>query len=62
MVTIARKQIEDYYDQEWSEVVSSKTLDLLIELTCQSYHLNKPIIPDFVKKNEVHKPQDLGKI
>lgn len=60
MVTVSRKQIENYYSEEWSHIVSMKTIDLLIELTCQAYHLNQPQASAFVK--ETPKPQNLGQV
>lgn len=62
MPTINRKDIEDYYEQEWSKIVLPKTLELLIELTCRSYQLHQPPTPNFVKQKELPKPSDLGKI
>lgn len=62
MATITRKQIENYYEGEWREVISPKTLNLLIELTCQAYKLNHPATPTFVKEKEPPKPQNLGHI
>lgn len=62
MVAVSRKQIEDYYKAEWEEIVSPKTLNLLIELTCRSYQLNQPPMPLFTKEKEWPKPQDLGQI
>ena len=59
---VSRKQIENFYNEEWSELVSSKTISALIELTCQLYHLNKPQIPSFIKSGEMLKPQALGQI
>ncbi len=62
MATINRKQIENYYESEWNELTSSKTINLLIELTCKAYHLNQPAIPGFVKEKEPPKPQNLGQV
>lgn len=62
MITINRKLIEEYFDTEWGEIFSLKALNLLIELTCQEYHLNQPIIPEFAKSQEIQKAQKLGEI
>ena len=62
MATVTRKQIENYYESEWHDFVSLKTINLLIELTCKAYHLNQPLVPDFVKEKELPKPQNLGQI
>lgn len=62
MISVNRKLIEDYFQSEWKESVSDKTLDFLIELTCQSYKLNQPQVPNFLINQEPPKPQDLGKI
>ena len=57
-----RKLIEDYYEKEWSQIVSSKTIYTLIELTCQAYQLNQPPISNYIKEKELPRPQDLGQI
>jgi len=62
MVLINRKDIEDYYEKEWSNIVSPKTLELLIELTCRSYQLHSPPTPSFIKQDKQQKSSDLGKI
>lgn len=62
MAAINRKQIEDYYEIEWKEIVSQKTINLLIELTCQSYKLNKPQTPNFLRQNEPKRPHNLGQV
>ena len=62
MVNINRKQIENYYELEWSELASPKTVNLLIELTCKAYHLNQPTVSGFGKEKEPPKPQNLGQI
>jgi len=62
MVIPNRKIIEEFYEKEWREVISNKACNLLIELTCQAYQLNRPPIPQFVKEDKLSKPQDLGQI
>jgi hypothetical protein len=62
MVYINRKQIDNYYEKEWADVVSKKTLDLLVELTCKAYHLNLPLAPGYISEKELIERQDLGKI
>ena len=62
VANINRKLIEDYYESEWKEIASAGTRNLLIELTCQAYKLNKPEVPRFIKDKEPLKPQDLGQI
>lgn len=61
-VNMTRREIEEYYLQNWNRVISPSTLDVLIELTCVSYKLSNPPIPKFVQEKEPVKPQDLGKI
>lgn len=63
MATITRKQIENYYEKEWSGVLSAKTVNLLIELTCQSCNRsNHSQVQAFVKNKELPKAQALGQI
>lgn len=62
MISVNRKLIEDYYESEWRESAPDKVLNLLIELTCQSYKLNQPQVPNFLINQEPPRPQDLGKI
>ena len=59
---VNRKEIENYYDQEWSDLVSNKTVSLLVELTCQAYKLNQTQALGFIKEKEAPKPQNLGQI
>ncbi|OGI18664.1 MAG: hypothetical protein A3B68_01425 [Candidatus Melainabacteria bacterium RIFCSPHIGHO2_02_FULL_34_12] len=61
-MSINRKQIEDFYNYEWKDYVSFETLTSLIELTCKTYHLNQPAVPDFIKEKESAKFHDLGQI
>lgn len=61
MVTISRKEIENFYEQEWAKVISLKAINVLVEVTCQSYHLNQPEVFGYIKE-EIPKPQDLGQI
>ena len=37
METLTRKQIEDYYAENWKDVFSSKALAFFIETTCKEY-------------------------
>jgi len=62
VAAVTRKQIEEYYHSEWNDMVASKTLNLLIELTCKTYQLNQPPIPDFIKDQDKPKPHNLGQI
>ncbi|MBI3590280.1 MAG: hypothetical protein HY094_02740 [Candidatus Melainabacteria bacterium] len=60
---INRKQIENYYEEEWSQIASEKTIDLLVELTCQScYQLNQTHKLAFIRQKEIPKLQNLGQI
>ena len=59
---MTRKQIEDYYNVEWKENVSSETLSLLVELTCKEYKLHKPEVPDLNKNITPQRPHNLGQI
>ena len=59
---ITRKQVENYYEQEWTQIVSTSTVDLLIELTCQAYQLNHPPVQVFLGNKELQRPQKLGQI
>ena len=62
MLTVNRKLIEDYYEQEWSGILLKNTLELLIELTCHSYHLSQPTVPDFAGSKEPQKPKRIGEL
>ena len=62
MLTLNRKSIEDYYEKEWADVVSTNTLNILIEITCREYHLNKPQMPEFLNIYEKPKLKKLGEI
>lgn len=62
MITINRKVVEEYYENEWGSVVSAKTLNLLIELTCRAYHLNQSQALDYVKGKHFSRLQNLGQI
>lgn len=62
MVYVNRKQVDEYYEKEWAEFVSKKTLDLLTELACKAYHLNLPVVPSYISEKELIERQDLGKI
>ena len=62
MITINRKVVEEYYENEWGSAVSAKTLNVLIELTCKAYHLNQPQVHGFVKEREHKILQNLGQI
>ena len=62
MLTVNRKLIEDYYEKEWSGILSKDTIEQLIEFTCQNYHLNLQIVPDFVRANEPKKPKKIGQL
>ena len=62
MPTINRKTIEQYYEDEWSSLISSKTLNLLVELTCKAYHLNQPQPVTYMKQRPLEPLQNLGQI
>ena len=63
MATLTRKQIENYYEEEWSQIASGKTINLLIELTCQSYYQpNQSHKLAFIRQKEPQKLQNLGQI
>ena len=57
-----RKDIEEYYRKNWTALAGEKTLEILTELTCKSYQLNQPKVPNFVKGNITLRPHNLGKI
>ena len=61
MTTITRKVVEDYYREDWNEVFSRDTLDLLVELTCRSLKLNQPHTPGFINEKQI-RPNNLGQI
>lgn len=62
-MSYSRKEIEDYYKNEWVSKVSSDTLNLLIELTCKEFNLNKQgFTPNKEKDSSRPKPLDLGEI
>ncbi len=60
MSGINRKNIEDYFNNDWTGVLSSKSLEILTELTCKAYKLNLGTESPF--NTEKPKPHDLGKI
>ena len=60
MITINRKVVEEYYENEWGSMVSAKTLNLLIELTCRAYHLNQTQSLNYLKEKQ--SVQNLGQI
>ena len=62
MITINRKVVEEYYENEWGSVVSAKTLNLLIELTCKAYHLNQTQSLSYLKEKQAASLQNLGQI
>ena len=62
MITINRKIVEEYYGNEWGSVVSAKTLNLIIELTCKAYHLNQSQALEYTKEKQLSKLQNLGQI
>ena len=57
-----RNDIENFYETQWSKIVSPKTKELLIELTCKEYKLSQPKIPGLVKQEDYQRPHNLGKI
>ena len=59
MVTITKKQIEEYYEKEWKDIFSSKSIELLIEATDKAFQLGK-VIP--FKEKEPPRLQNLGQI
>ena len=61
MLTISKKEIENYYEKEWSDFISETTIHYLIDTTCKKYKLNQQQVLDFVRKDGP-KPQDLGQI
>ena len=62
MITINRKVVEEYYENEWGSIVSAKTLNFLIELTCKAYHLNQSQAHEYIKEKHFSKLQNLGQI
>ena len=62
MSTINRKVVEDYYESEWANLITSKTLDLLVELTCKAYHLNQPQSINYMREKEIPRLNRLGQI
>lgn len=59
MSTVNRKNIEDYYQREWSNL-SPKSLEILIELTCKAYKLN--LGTDLSSSANKPKPHNLGQV
>lgn len=62
MLTINRKVVEEYYEDEWASLVNAKTLSALIELTCKAYHLNQPQAHGFMREKQLERLQNLGQI
>ena len=62
MISVSRKQVENYYEKEWTDILSASTIKVLIELTCQSFNLNKPQVLEFNREKPIPALQNLGKI
>ncbi len=62
MISINRKVIEEYYEDEWASLVNAKTLNALIELTCKAFHLNQSQTFNYLKEKQLTKLQNLGQI
>ena len=62
MITINRKVVEEYYEDEWASLVNAKTLNLFIDLSCKAYHLNQPQVPSRIKEKQLPELQNLGQI
>ncbi len=62
MATYNRNQIENYYEIDWGQFFSQKSLAVLIELTCQSYKLNQIPTITIIKEKELVKTNNLGHI
>ena len=62
MSNINKKQIEEYYNKEWSELISPKAIDFIIELTCKEFKLNKPFNVNFINIKNIPELQNLGVI
>ncbi len=62
MASFTRKQIENYYEIDWSQCFSQKSLDLLIELTCQSLKLNQTPIAHLKIEKPLVQTHNLGHI
>ena len=61
-MSITKKQIEIFYEEEWADVLSIKSINLLVELTWKTYQLNQSTMPGYVKEKGITKPLDLGQI
>ncbi len=62
MSSLNRNQIESYYRDEWSELISLSATNILVEITCQQYHLGRSPKQTLASKQQEIKPQDLGQI
>ena len=62
MLSLNRKLIEDYFNDQWKEMFSQDAFNILIDLTCQAFSLNNPKVPDFIRINEPLRPHKLGQI
>lgn len=62
MISINRKIIEEYYNKEWQELISTESIKLLVELTCKSFNLNQSPKFSFYTLQEPPKIQALGQI
>lgn len=59
-MNINRKNIEDFYQNNWAGILPPKSIEILIELTCKAYKLNQGI--DLSSSANKPKPHDLGQV
>ena len=62
MASLTRNEIESYYKDEWSDVLSPSACNILIEITCQQYQVGRLPKQTLTSKQQEIKPQDLGQI
>ncbi len=59
-MSVNRKSIEEYFNEDWLGVLSPKSLEVLVEQTCKAFKLN--IGMDVPTQKEKISPQNLGKV
>lgn len=62
MASLNRNEIESYYKDEWSDIISPSVCNILIEITCQQYQVGRLPKQTLTSKQQEIKPQDLGQI
>jgi hypothetical protein len=62
MTSLNRNEIESYYKEEWSNIISPSVCNILIEITCQQYQTGKLSRQTLTPQQQETRPQDLGQV